>query len=111
VSNGKTHFVEADQRGPWARRWKGVLAEIISDLGGADLLSEGQKQLARRCATIAIACERMEGEAAQGHEIDLDAYGTLTDRLGRALQRLGLKRHPRDVTPPDPLEYAKGCAP
>ena len=107
VSNGKTHFVEADQRGPWARRWKGVLAEIISDLGGADLLSEGQKQLARRCATIAIACEKMEGEAAQGHEIDLDAYGTLTDRLGRALQRLGLKRHPRDITPPDPLEYAK----
>ena len=107
VSNGKTLFVEADQRGPWARRWKGVLAEIISDLGGADLLSEGQKQLARRCATIAIACERMEGEAAQGHEIDLDAYGTLTDRLGRALQRLGLKRHPRDITPPDPLEYAK----
>jgi hypothetical protein len=44
VSNGKTLFVEADQRGPWARRWKDVLAEIIRDLGGADLLSEGQKQ-------------------------------------------------------------------
>ena len=55
VSNGKALFVEADQRGPWARRWKDVLAEIISDLGGADLLSEGQRQLARRCATIAIA--------------------------------------------------------
>jgi hypothetical protein len=52
VTNGKTLFVEADQRGPWARRWRDVLAEIISDLGGADLLSEGQKQLARRCATI-----------------------------------------------------------
>jgi hypothetical protein len=98
VGNGKALFVEADQRGPWARRWKDVLVEIVSDLGGLDILSEGQKQLARRCATIAIACERMEGEAAQGHEIDLDAYGTLTDRLGRALQRLGLKRQPRDVS-------------
>ena len=88
-----------------------MLAEIISDLGGADLLSEGQKQLARRCATISIACERMEGEAALGKEIDLDAYGTLTDRLGRALQRLGLKRHPRDITPPDPLEYARAYSP
>src|SRR5436853_7077643 len=84
VSNGSTYFVEADQRGPWARRWRDVLGEIISDLGGPDLLSEGQRQLARRCATIAIACERMEGEAAQGNEIDLEVYGTLTDRLGRA---------------------------
>jgi hypothetical protein len=99
VSNGKTHVVEGDQRGPWARRWRDVLAEIIGDLGGADLLSEGQKQLARRCATISIACERMEGEAAQGREIDLDTYGTLTDRLGRALQRLGLKRQARQVGP------------
>jgi hypothetical protein len=40
----------------------------------------------------------MEGEAALGNEIDLDAYGTLTDRFGRALQRLGLKRQPRNVT-------------
>ena len=99
VTNGRRHFVEADERGPWARRWRDVLAEIINDLGGADLLSEGQKQLARRCATIAIECEKMEGEAAQGRDIDLFTYGTLTDRLGRALQRLGLKRVPRDVGP------------
>jgi hypothetical protein len=107
VTNGKTLFVEADQRGPWARRFRDVLAEIVNDLGGADLLSEGQRQLARRCATIAIACERMEGEAALGNEIDLDAYGTLTDRLGRALQRLGLKRQARNVTPPSIEEYAR----
>jgi hypothetical protein len=110
VTNGKALFVEADGRGPWARRWRDVLAEIISDLGGYDGLSEGQRQLARRCATIAIACERMEGEAAQGAEIDLEVYGTLTDRLGRALQRLGLKRVPKDITP-DPLDYAKEYAP
>lgn len=73
-----------------------MLSEILSDLGH-DGLSEGQRQLARRCATIAIACERMEGEAAQGNEIDLDAYGQLTDRLGRCFTRLGLKRQARQV--------------
>ena len=99
MTNGKTPFVEADGRGPWARRWRDVVAEITSDLGGADLLSEGQRQLARRAATISIACERMEGEAANGREIDLDEYGRLTDRLGRAFHRLGLERCPRDVTP------------
>ena len=40
VTNGKTLFVEADNRGPWARRFRDVLAEITSDLGGADVLSE-----------------------------------------------------------------------
>jgi len=70
VTNGSTPFVEADGRGPWARRWRDVLAEIISDMG-RDGLSEGQRQLARRAATISIACERMEGEAALGRQIDL----------------------------------------
>jgi hypothetical protein len=97
VTNGRCAFVEADGRGPWARRWRDVLAEILNDLGGADLLSEGQKQLARRCATISIACEKMEGHAAECIEINLDEYGQLTDRLGRALQRLGLKRQARQV--------------
>jgi hypothetical protein len=90
VTNGKSHFVEASGKGPWARRWRDVLAELLYEIEprGPDLLTEGQCQLARRIATLAIACERMEGEAAGGKEIDLDAYGALTDRLGRALQRL-----------------------
>jgi len=99
VTNGKTPFVEADRRGPWARRWSDLVAEIISDLGGLDGLSEGQRQLARRCATISIQCEKMEGEVAKGNDINLEMYGTLTDRLGRAFQRLGLHRQARDVTP------------
>ena len=47
---------------------------------------------------MSIACERLEGDAAAGEAFDLDVYGQLTDRLGRCLQRLGLKRVPRDVT-------------
>jgi len=105
VTNGKRLHVVAPGDTKWARRWRDVLAEIVSDLSGPEGLSEGQKQLARRCATISIACERMEGEAAQGNEIDLDAYGTLTDRLGRCFQRLGLKRQARDITPPSVSEY------
>jgi hypothetical protein len=69
------------------------------NLGGPDMLSEGQRQIARRAATIAIACEKLEGEAAAGNEIDLVVYGMLTDRLGRCFHRLGLKRQAKDVTP------------
>jgi hypothetical protein len=99
VTNGSRLHVVPPGDTKWARRFSDVLAEIISDLGGPHRLSEGQRQLARRCSTIAIACEQLEGDAAAGGQIDLDLYGTLTDRLGRTFQRLGLKRQLRDVTP------------
>jgi hypothetical protein len=99
VTNGKRLHVVRPGDTAWARRFRDVLAEITNDLGGADLLSEGQRQLARRATTISIACERLEGEAAAGAEIDLELYGRLVDRLGRAFHRLGLKRQARDVGP------------
>ena len=97
VTNGKRLHVVAPGDTKWARRFRDVLDQIISDLSGPDGLSEGQRQLARRATTIAIACERLEGEAAAGNAIDLEVYGTLTDRLGRCFQRLGLKRQLRDT--------------
>lgn len=93
VTNGKRLFVKRPGDTAFARRFRDILAEIISDIGGHDAgLSEGQRQLARRCATLSLACERMEGEAAAGKAIDVDLYGQMTDRLGRAFHRLGLKR-------------------
>ncbi len=99
VSNGKRLHVERPGDTAWARRFKDVLYQVIADLGGADTLSEGQKQLARRAATLCITCERMEGKAAAGQPFDLEQYGRLTDRLGRTFNRLGLRRQPRDLTP------------
>src|SRR5262245_61497477 len=86
VTNGKRLHVVNPGDTAWARRFRDVLAEIVSDLGGADRLSEGQRQLARRAATISIACEKIEGDAAAGAAIDLETYGKLTDRLGRTFQ-------------------------
>jgi hypothetical protein len=82
-----------------ARRFRDVLSQIIADLSGPEGLSEGQRQLARRVATIAIACEKLEGDAAAGDAVDLVLYGMLVDRMGRCFDRLGLKRQQRDVTP------------
>ena len=104
VSNGKRLHVQSPKEGAWARRFRDVLAQIIADIGGPEGLSEGQRQLARRAATICISCEKLEGEAAAGRDIDLETFGQLTDRLGRCFNRLGLKRQQRDVTP-DPLDY------
>jgi hypothetical protein len=68
-------------------------------VGGIDNLSEGQRQLCRRAATLSFTAEGMEADAVSGKAFDVDLYGQLTDRLGRCLQRLGLERVSRDVTP------------
>jgi hypothetical protein len=47
--------------------------------------------------TISVECERLEALAMAGETIDLEIYGRLSDRLGRTLQRLGLKRQARPV--------------
>jgi hypothetical protein len=108
VTNGRRLHVVRPGDTAWARRFKDILAEVISDLGGHDAgLSEGQRQLARRATTISIQCERMEGEAAAGNPIDLEQYGRLTDRLGRCFQRLGLERHARNISVPTLSEIAR----
>ena len=66
---------------------------------GLETLSEAQKQLARRCATVALECEKLEARAVFGEQIDLDTHGQMIDRIVRAFQRLGIKRISRDAMP------------
>jgi hypothetical protein len=101
VSNGTTLFAPdlTDGRSRSGRRFRDILDEIHSDLGGTEHLSEGQRQLCRRAATLSMTAEGMESHAVMGEPFDVDLYGQLTDRLGRCLQRLGLERRSRDVTP------------
>ena len=100
VTNGSKLFVldgNADGRSAAYRRFKDVLAQILADMGGSDILSEGQRQLCRRAATLSIMAESMECDAVGNKPFDVDLYGQLTDRLGRCFQRLGLKRTARQV--------------
>ena len=99
VTNGRRLHVDHIGDTKWSRRFRDLLSEIISDLGGPDALSEAQRQLARRAATISLECERLESKAVADEAIDLELYGALTDRLGRTFGRLGLKRVANDVTP------------
>ena len=99
IANGSALLDGIDGRSAAARRFRDVLAEIVADLGGADRLSEGQRQIARRCAMLSVECERIEARGIAGERIDLETYGQVTDRLGRAFQRIGLRRVARDVGP------------
>ena len=47
---------------------------------------------------LSAECEKLEAQSARGEaDFKLEQYGQMTDRLGRCLQRLGLKRVQRDV--------------
>ena len=168
VTNGKALFITGKATSAYARRLTDILSAIVADLGGADQLSEAECQLARRAASLSVACERLEasicgaGEstftdatgglspyqilteasralhgiarvrggdgiremankpdaelsritdlltraadiaaktisAGSERSADLQLLGELSDRLGRAFVRIGLKRRPKDV--------------
>ena len=86
-----------DGRSQTARRFHDLVETIGNDLGGVDYLSEGQKQLIRRAATLSIMTEAMEADAVRNLAFDGEAYGVLCDRLGRLFGRLGLERVARPV--------------
>jgi hypothetical protein len=50
-------------------------------------------------------CERLEARSIAGEQIDLDVFGQLSDRIGRAVQRLGIRRVPRNITPSPLAEH------
>lgn len=110
VTNGGRLHVVKPKQSAWARRFRDILAEIVDDLGGFDTLSEGQRQLARRAATLSIECERLEGEAVSGRAIDLNVYGQLTDRIGRTFRRLGMHRIKRREDTPSLRTYLSAKA-
>jgi hypothetical protein len=51
ATNGKTLFADGgDMRSPWTRRMRDIFGLHLSDLGGADAASEGERSIARRAA-------------------------------------------------------------
>jgi len=99
VTSGRRLLIGGNPNSAWARRYRDLIAGHASDLGGRDVLSEGELSLIRRASALECELEAMEARMSRGDEVNLELFGRLTDRLGRALQRIGLKRRPRDVTP------------
>jgi hypothetical protein len=84
VTNGRALFLDAKSQSPEARRFADILSQIIADLGGHDApLSEAQKQIARRAASLSISCERLEqiilaGTTSAAEQAFMSASGGLS---------------------------------
>ena len=93
VTNGKQLFVTpVNLQTQTGRRWRDIVELIAVDLGSPDKLSEFQRQLIRRAASLATACETMEADLVREMPVDLSAYGQLSDRLRRIADSLGLDK-------------------
>jgi hypothetical protein len=81
-------------------------AGLLVHCGGADVVSETQRLIARRISTLEAELVFLEDKfaaiRAAGGEPDmaqLDLYGRLADRQRRLADPLGWSRTPHDVTP------------
>src|SRR6476659_5552343 len=76
MSNGPAVLPGVDGRSTWARRLRDLIGLHLSDLGGNDAVSEAERSIIRRAATLTVELERLElafalaGEA-KAEQIDL----------------------------------------
>jgi len=117
LTNGKSRITNSngllptiDGRSTWARRLRDLINQHVNDVGGIDLVSTAELSLIRRAATITIELERLELRFHSNNGAtfpELDAYQRSANTLRRLLQSIGMKRVPRDVTPPTLREYLR----
>ncbi|MCK1450102.1 hypothetical protein IVB36_04060 [Bradyrhizobium sp. 35] len=97
ISNGSAVLEGVDGRSAPARRYRDVLAELISDIGGDP--SGAQTAIARRASALCVVCEQAEAEMVAGGVLDLAEFTTAANSLRRLLSDLGLERRAKDITP------------
>ncbi len=90
---------DIDGRTVAARNAKALITALENDLGGADRLSAGEREIVQRAALSSAVLQDMEAHWIAGRPLDVTAYTTLANTQSRLLKLLGLARRPRDVTP------------
>jgi len=95
------------------RRLRDLIGAHLADLGGRDLVSEAEFCLVRRAALLTLELELLESRFEENDgakAAELECYQRVASSLRRLLETLGLTRRARDVTPPNPLDYARDYA-
>jgi hypothetical protein len=115
ITNGSAVLPGVDGRSTWVRRLRDLVSLHLSDLGGEDAVSEAEKSIVRRAATLTVELEGMEAAfavAGEAKAADLDLYQRTAGNLRRLLESVGLERRAKDVTPPSLRDYinSKGAA-
>jgi hypothetical protein len=97
VTNNRRLFVQGDGNSAWSRRYRDLIAGHVSDLGGADMLSEAQLSLVKRASALEVELELAEGKLSAGEPIDMDLHLRGIGALRRTLESIGLARVPKPI--------------
>jgi hypothetical protein len=100
VGNGSKLLTGIDGRGPWARRFKDVIADHLSDLGGFDNCSAAERSIIRRASTLTVELERLEVKFAHAGEAsaeELDIYARVASNMRRLLEAVGIQRRSKEL--------------
>jgi hypothetical protein len=94
VANGTKLLPGVDGRSPWVRRAKGLINELLADLGGAGNVNAAQCAIVRRAAMLATQLEKLEAQFAtrEPSVAEMDCYLRGTDSLKQLLDSVGLRR-------------------
>lgn len=90
---------DLDCRTSAARRAHDLVAGLENDLGGANNLSTGQREIIKRAALSGVVCEDLECKWLEGAKIDVSDYALLANAQRRLLATVGLERRAKDVSP------------
>jgi hypothetical protein len=88
-----------DRRTAASRRAHELITGIATDLGGAEHLTEGSRQLVQRAAVLGAFIEDCEARWIGGEPFEVADYLPAINAQRRILETLGLERRARDVTP------------
>ena len=96
---------ELDKRTAAYQMFERLVADIIRDVGGEGEVSAVRYQLIEAFCGMAIRMNDMSSRSLAGQPVDLSELSLAASTLTRLATRIGLKRAPRDVTPPRVEDY------
>lgn len=99
LSNNPFRLPGIDQQSTNGRRFKDLVEDIASDLGGVGALGPAQIVLVRQAALDVMRSETLHAAALRGETVDPEELTRAGNSATRTLNRLGVKHRPRDTSP------------
>jgi hypothetical protein len=96
-----------DGRSTAAHTFNRIIANVTSDLGGQEMLTEIEKHLVVSFAGAALLQSHQVAKLLSGEEIDVDEYSSVTTAMIRSATRLGTQRRQKQVNTPDLQTYLR----
>ncbi len=95
MANGSTVLSQIDGRSAEARRFRDIVINLASDLGGLAELSEHDAALVRHAAALTMQSEVMQRAAVRGEAVDTEQLVRITNALTRTLSAVNARRKPK----------------